>query len=325
MTTATAPASYLDFSSFDRMRLKSKTDSNGALRDVANQFESIFLKMALKSMREASLGDERLDSETTNTYRDMYDSQLAVSLAGKGTLGLANVLFRQLGGVSDAAKPGSNSVADTLAIDYRAQLALAKVKMQNAPKPVQAPAAIAPLTVSPLGPDFQVSVEEKVDASSPQAFARSLRAVAERTGKKLGVDPTVLIAQAALETGWGKHVVSDGEGRSSISFFNIKASGTWAGSEVSATTVEYKNGVPKTGVASFRSYKNAEESFADYAQLLEKTPRYENALKKGAVPQAYAAELQKAGFATDPHYAEKVARIAEQIQKNANSVVASRE
>lgn len=317
MTTATtSAASYLDFSSFDEMRLKSKKDKNGALRDVATQFESIFLKMALKSMRDASLGDEMLDSDTTNTYRDMYDNQLSVSLAGKGTLGLADVLFRQLGGVAESTKQSGSSVTDALAIDYRSRLALAKIKSQAQPLP---PKAVAPALppVSAVVDSVSAPDAVAVDSSSPAAFARSLRDLAVQTGKKLGVEPAVLIAQAALETGWGKHMVKDAQGRSSNNFFNIKAGENWDGAKVSADTAEYSGGVRKAEVAKFRAYASPQESFSDYAQFMQSNPRYAGAIKRGAVAQEFARELQSSGYATDPLYAEKISRIAAQIQADA--------
>jgi len=315
MTTASPTASYLDFSSFDQMRLKAKNDKNGALRDVAGQFESLFLKMALKSMRDASPGDELLGSEATNTFTEMYDNQLSLSLAGKGTLGLADVLFRQMGGEPDSSKTGKNSASDALAIDYRAQLKLAKLRSQP---------AVNPIPMTELAPSVSKETETPaaaaaIDSSSPAAFARSLSELAVATGKKLGVDPAVLIAQAALETGWGTHITKNGKGQTSNNLFNIKAGSHWVGPTVSANTVEFEGGVKRVEPAQFRAYATPAESFSDYAKFIQSNARYSGALAQGASAQKYAQRLQEAGYATDPNYAQKITRIAEQVRVGAGA------
>ena len=310
MTTASPTSSYLDFSSFDQMRLKAKNDKNGALHDVAGQFESLFLKMAIKSMRDASPGDELMGSEATSTFTEMYDNQLSLSLAGKGTLGLADVLYRQMGGEPDSSKAGKNSASDALAIDYRAQLKLAKLRSQPAVNPIP----VTELTPSLSDKAVALAPVATVDSSSPAAFARSLSELAVTTGKKLGVDPAVLIAQAALETGWGTHITKNGSGQTSNNLFNIKAGSHWAGPTVSANTVEFEAGEKRVESAQFRAYATPAESFSDYAKFIQSNARYSAALAQGSSAQKYAQHLQSAGYATDPNYAQKIARIAQQVR-----------
>jgi flagellar protein FlgJ len=122
------------------------------------------------------------------------------------------------------------------------------------------------------------------------------------------VKPEVLIAQAALETGWGRHVVSQ-NGGSSHNLFNIKAGGDWSGPTVSVTTLEYREGVAVRETARFRAYASEAESFADYLQLIEQSPRYALAVEKAGDGEQYLRELQRAGYATDPRYADKVLAI----------------
>ena len=309
MTTASPTSSYLDFNSFDQMRLKAKNDKNGALHDVAGQFESLFLKMAIKSMRDASPGDDLMGSEATNTFTEMYHNQLSLSLAGKGTLGLADVLYRQMGGEPDSSKAGKNSASDALAIDYRAQLKLAKLRSQPAANPIPMN-ELAPSVGKETEP---LAAAAAIDSSSPAAFARSLSALAVTTGKKLGVDPAVLIAQAALETGWGTHVIKNEKGQTSNNLFNIKAGSHWVGPTVAANTVEFVGGEKGVEAAHFRAYATPAESFSDYAKFIQSNARYSGALAHGTSTQKYAQRLQDAGYATDPNYAQKIARIAQQV------------
>lgn len=144
--------------------------------------------------------------------------------------------------------------------------------------------------------------------ASPQEFIDRLRPVAEGTARELGVQTDVLLAQSALETGWGKHVSAGPQG-SSNNFFNIKAGADWTGPTVTVQTVEYRDGVAVRESARFRAYDSPEESFADYAALIAQSPRYAAAQSKSADPEQYLRELQRAGYATDPAYADKVLSI----------------
>jgi len=141
---------------------------------------------------------------------------------------------------------------------------------------------------------------------SPETFVQQVLPLAEKAAKALGVDPRVLVAQAALETGWGKSIIRDGDGQSSNNLFNIKADGRWNGDSVSVGTIEYRNGLPQPEKASFRAYASLEESLQDYVSFLQDNPRYEKALEQAGNPVAYLQALQRAGYATDPNYADKI-------------------
>ena len=132
---------------------------------------------------------------------------------------------------------------------------------------------------------------------------------AQEAAKKLNLDPDVLVAQAALETGWGKFVIKDNKGNNSFNLFNIKATDSWQGKKVAVSTLEYHNGVAKKENANFRSYNSYAESFADYVKLISESPRYEKAKSQVNDASAYLDALQEGGYATDPHYADKIKSI----------------
>lgn len=148
--------------------------------------------------------------------------------------------------------------------------------------------------------------------SSPAEFVSSLRPVAEKAAKKIGVDPEVLLAQAALETGWGKGIINHPDGRSSHNLFGIKASGDWQGPRVLSSTIEYENGLANKRNETFRSYDSYEDSFSDYVEFLKAGPRYQQALAQAGDSGYFVTALQQAGYATDPDYAKKINGILQQ-------------
>jgi flagellar protein FlgJ len=146
-----------------------------------------------------------------------------------------------------------------------------------------------------------------VSSAQQVSFVRALEPLAQRAGARLGVAPDTLIAQAALETGWGKNQPTDATGHVSANLFGVKAGGAWQGSAVTSPTTEYLHGQPLTTSARFRSYDNAAQSVGDYVSLLSHDPRYAAALGTGADVHAFADGLQRGGYATDPDYANKLA------------------
>ncbi|WP_405233767.1 flagellar assembly peptidoglycan hydrolase FlgJ [Lentisalinibacter salinarum] len=274
-----------DFQQFTALRTEARGGGDAALREAANQFEAIFLQTMLKSMRDASMGDPIFgDSNASETYQDLFDKQMAMEISGGRGLGFADLLVRQLGGRQraggDADEPGIGR-----------ELGRA---MDQAPAP--AIGRRVPVEGSTERPLWQ----------SPAEFVRKLWPYASRAADRLNVDPRALIAQAALETGWGKHVTADENGRSSLNLFGIKASGGWQGDAVSVRTIEYRGGAARPEVASFRAYPSLAAGFDDYARLLGSNPRYENVLNRGDDVAGYAEALQASGYATDPAYADKI-------------------
>jgi len=149
----------------------------------------------------------------------------------------------------------------------------------------------------------------QLGANTPEGFVASIWPHAQGAARELGVDPRALVAQAALETGWGKRQIKHGDGSTAHNLFGIKATG-WKGASATTGTHEYVDGVRRNETASFRSYASPAESFADYVRLLKTNPRYQKALQAGTSVAGFARGLQQAGYATDPSYAAKIAAIA---------------
>jgi flagellar protein FlgJ len=276
-------STWTDLSGFGALRQSAQSDAKSALPAVAKQFESIFTQMMLKSMREASPGDGLGDSDAGNAWRDMFDQQLAVNLSQQGNgLGIAQMLIRQLGGAPSTA--GADSAK---ADDWQQRL-----------NSVASAAKTAGAQVLKWLPQ---------DA---QDFVRQLAPYAQQAAEKLGVSVRAVLAQAALETQWGKHMPTHSNGDTSNNLFGMKAGGSWGGQKVSVPTLEFEDGVAVHRRAQFRSYDNPGESFNDYAQLLADNPRYAKALNHGEDVVGFARGLVSGGYATDPSYAQKIVAIA---------------
>ena len=305
-------SSYTDFSDLAALRREATAgDQMQALEQAARQFEAVFMQMMLKTMREASDGEGLFDNEHSRLYQDMFDKQLTLNMSqADNGIGLAKILVQQLkssipalaqdDGVGDGAKPilgapQSFNAPSRGMHSFRLQTA------QSAEEPESRP--LAAVNERPLQHD------EPVQFESPQHFVETLWPHAKRTAEELGVDPRAIIAQAALETGWGRAVIRHPDGSSSHNLFNIKADHRWDGERVSKLTLEYRDGVAAKEHAWFRSYNSFAESFADYARFLQKNGRYHEALQSGQDAALFSERLQEAGYATDPAYASKIQRI----------------
>ena len=307
---------------------------------VARQLEGQFAQMLVKSMRDASFGDSLFPGEN-QTFRDMYDQQLAQAMtSGKG-LGLAPMIARQLARQSgidaDGAKPLDNSIQARPGPTRAAAAALAYAQAAGADA-VIGPEAARALDViagrdgstsesSPLdnlvrrlmaGPEAAVAsagtgvaalAAEEFAPRSPERFVASIWDQAQAAAQELGVDARALVAQAALETGWGRRQIQRDGGGSANNLFGIKASG-WSGERATTRTHEYVDGQRRTETAQFRAYATPAESFADYVRMLKNNPRYQKALQAGGDVRRFAQALQSAGYATDPAYAAKITAIA---------------
>ncbi|MCP3673259.1 MAG: flagellar assembly peptidoglycan hydrolase FlgJ [Gammaproteobacteria bacterium] len=309
---------YHDANSLSNLKLKGKDDSPETIREVAKQFESIFTGMMLKSMRDANaaiIDEPLLDSAQLGMYQDMYDEQLSLHLSssnGGSGLGLTEVLVKQLSGLTNTNNY-PDKVTSKLNLSERVTSHIAPVVNTNTETSV-------PGTVSGIvsGTEVEKIEERGLDFSSPSAFVKSLWPYAERAAQSLQLDPKVLIAQAALETGWGKHVMKTEQGASSKNLFGIKANHNWQGERAQVTTLELDGDSLKKQRADFRAYDSYADSFEDYTRFITDRTRYQTALDVAADPKKYAEELQTAGYATDPNYAEKIQGIFNSpILKNA--------
>ncbi|MFC6839311.1 glucosaminidase domain-containing protein [Xanthomonas theicola] len=363
------------------IELNATTQNDPARIDkVSRQLEGQFANLLVKSMRDASFGDSLFPGEN-QTFRDMYDQQMAKALTeGKG-LGLAAMIARQLGGGSAAAQlpntsigaaqaakayslvsgqragansaaAGASALADAGAAASTAAGAWSGMDATDAPQrqvarvldliagretsamhdalgtsPADGSATPAwtgaddrwsdlAVAAADDGADIDASATTAANAAAaslgertPEGFVAQIWNHAQKAAKELGVDARALVAQAALETGWGRRGISRGDGASANNLFGIKATG-WSGERVTTGTHEYVDGVKQSQTADFRAYASPAESFADYVRLLKTNPRYQQALNAGTDIRGFAQGLQRAGYATDPSYAAKIAAIA---------------
>ncbi|HWZ64802.1 MAG TPA: flagellar assembly peptidoglycan hydrolase FlgJ [Steroidobacteraceae bacterium] len=279
-------AVYGDFAGLDKLKSAARAHDPAAIRQVAQQFEALFARMMIKSMRDAIGKDPIFGSDQAQAYQGMFDNQLSLDLTkGKG-LGLADMLVKQLthnSAAGGAAKTGAGGTPGALS--------------GRSPAARAAPAS----PVTPATPAQRASFISQV---WPQA---------SRAAEQLGVHPLGLVAQAALESNWGQSVPRAASGASSNNLFGIKAGESWGGPAVSARTQEYSGGSLETTSAAFRAYGSPGESFQDYVALLRGNARFSAALGSGAGVGAFAGALQRAGYATDPDYANKVTRVAGEV------------
>jgi flagellar protein FlgJ len=305
-TRDAAGALAMDSRGLAALRQQAKAAPGESLRAVAGQFEALFMQMLLKSMREALPQDGPFASETTKTYTAMFDQQMAQELAKKG-VGIADMLVKQLSPrtTEAAAGAGKEAGATGKGAGEGAGAAFAGIPPRSV---TRAPAAAAPsAAASPAAP---------AGASLPEAarnFIERMRPQAEAAAQAAGIPVTFLLAQAALETGWGRHQPRAADGATSHNLFGIKAGTGWQGARTLAATTEYVAGKAVTAVEAFRSYGSYAEAFQDFARLMRSSPRYSGVLSATGDGNAYAQKLQQAGYATDPRYAEKLARIIEAI------------
>lgn len=290
------------------------------IEEAARGLESQFAQMLIKSMRSATPGDP-FGGDTT--YREMYDQALAKELTKGRGLGLQPMIVRQLSGAT--ATPASP--VDGLPL--RQPAAPMSLPAADTPSGLPLPAGLRGSSLSlapassgtslqamamPPRPPLAAAVDScdenaPLDCSSPEAFARSVWPHARKAAEELGVPAKALVAQAALETGWGRRLAGR-EGITSHNLFGIKATGGWRGAKVESATHEYVNGQRINERAAFRSYGSPADSFADYTRLL-KNPRYADARGTGGDVHHFAKALQRAGYATDPAYAAKIVAIAD--------------
>lgn len=299
---------YTDFSGLNALKHGAQTDKKAALEEVARQFESVFLSEMLKSMRKAGevfAEGNYLNTDQSQMYQDMFDSQLSLSMTGGQGTGLAEALVRQLGkdipGVDQQSRlpvHGKSSLADY-------ERTLPKLSPQL-PRRLEEVADVAEARPGQAVPE---SLELPDQFDSPEHFVRRLLPVAETIADETGISPRLMVAQAALETGWGRHMIEGDGNEASYNLFGIKADSRWQGEAVTITTTEFREGVPMKERANFRAYPDYEASFRDYVAFLEANPRYRDVLASADQPAEFARKLQEAGYATDPQYGDKIRQI----------------
>jgi flagellar protein FlgJ len=321
-TMTMATPTYTDFSGLNTLRAESRLDPQASLKQVAKQFEGIFIQMMLKSMRDASMGDAIFDSDQSKLYRDMFDKQVALDMASSKGIGIADSLVRQLG-----KKTSEKTQLESFELPQNQRSNINNETLINGkmlPHSLQRLNTVDQTSVRELSkyelPGIK-PIADKTHFNSPEEFTHHILPYAKKAAKELGVSPLVLISQAALETGWGKAVTRHQDGTSSFNLFNIKADKRWDGEHVIKSTLEYDNGLAKHEKASFRAYDSYADSFDDYVDFLKSNSRYGFALHNQGNDHSYIKNIHKAGYATDPNYANKVIEIMkrETIQEHAKA------
>jgi len=282
----------IDSRSLGNLKMSVKDNSPESIKSAAKQFEALFMNMMLKSMRQAGGQNGPFDSEQTRTFTSMLDQQLTQNMSNRG-IGLADALVKQLTnnamnqalGNSDESSSvssnlrGINSYKDTLKLE---------------------PQSVSTTKSAISTPNHVKEFQEKLEAH------------AEEASRATGIPAKFMLGQAALETGWGKKQIKTVDGSESHNVFGVKANSSWKGKTVNALTTEYVNGVAQRKVETFKAYDSYAEAFKDYANLLTKNPRYGNVIANSKDASSFAYGMQKAGYATDPQYANKLSKIIKQ-------------
>jgi flagellar protein FlgJ len=264
----------LDSQGLDKLRLQAKQSPDKALKGAAQQFEQVFLNMMLKSMREATPQEGMMDNEQTKMFTGMLDQQLAQSMSSGHGVGLADVMVRQLSHSSMNA--GGVPKADAT-------------------------------------PGVKGSIPSAYNENFQQDFVKKLMPHAEQVSAETGIPAHLMVGQAALESGWGRREIKMADGANSHNLFGVKAGSGWNGKIAEVTTTEYHNGVANKQVEKFRAYDSYADAFKDYANMLSSNPRYADVLKQGNNAQGFANALQQAGYATDPHYGDKLSKVISSV------------
>jgi flagellar protein FlgJ len=258
-----------DAQSLAALRTRASTDPKSAVREVARQFEALFMQELMKSMRAATLSSGMLDNEGSKLGTDMLDQQFATQMTGLPG-GLAGAIQRQL----------------------ERQMGLT-------------PAPIPSVTTAPLPPERATRIPDKGAA----AFVQQHMQAAQAAEGAAGIPAAFMIGQAAHESGWGRREIRNADGTPSHNLFGIKAGAEWKGPVAETLTTEFVDGRALKTVARFRAYVSHAEAFADYARLMKNSPRYQQVLARAQDAGSFASGLQRAGYATDPAYAEKLTRV----------------
>ncbi|MBB1624483.1 flagellar assembly peptidoglycan hydrolase FlgJ [Achromobacter sp. UMC71] len=280
-------------------------------KQVAKQFEALFLQMMLKRMREATPKEGLFDSQQTQMLQSMADEQLALHLATPG-IGLSQSILAQMqqGKPGDLSADAVKNLGQGADLDFRTGgsrevAALMDVMRNNR-------ASDRALAAAEGAPEHVINFVSKMSRAANLASQQS------------GVPARLIMGQAALESGWGQREIKHPDGSTSYNLFGIKAGASWKGKVVNVLTTEYEDGVAKKVTQPFRAYSSYEESFADYARLIGNSPRYESVTQARNEIEA-ARRIQDAGYATDPQYAQKLIGVMSQLRGAAAKVDISRQ
>ncbi|QGZ62665.1 flagellar assembly peptidoglycan hydrolase FlgJ [Paraburkholderia acidisoli] len=311
----------LDVQGFDSMRAAANASPQQGVKMAAKQFDAVFTQMMLKSMRDATPSDGPLDSNDGAQFQSMMDQQLAQQMSNKG-VGVANAMIKQLmrsmggdpnslGGGSGAAG-GAGGVAGALSGMSGSDANEGNLAMLNALGRAYGNAAANGALANGRGYSANSALTPPIKGNGdPQvdAFVDKLANAAQTAANGTGIPARFILGQAALESGWGKREIKKADGSTSHNVFGIKATRDWTGKTVSTLTTEYVNGQPHRVVEKFRAYDSYEDAMTDYASVLKNNPRYASVINGSKSAESFAQGMQRAGYATDPHYAKKLMTI----------------
>ena len=296
----------------------------GALKEAAKQFESLFMRELIKSMRDATQKSGLLEGQGSDLGTDLLDQQLAVQLSGLPG-GLSESIERQLSRQMNAAQAKAGTAADgsgNSAAGASSANTTSTASAGSAPefKPLKRSDLRNLLKYAPAAPATGAQASAATDQTSAAArralspsqrhaaFVQQHHQAAATVARESGIPAGYMIGQAGHETGWGKSEIRMRDGTPSHNLFGIKATSSWKGKVAEVTTTEYVNGVPRKTTARFRAYDSYADSFRDYARLITRSPRYDKAMDQIGSVNGFASSLQRAGYATDPQYAAKLSR-----------------
>ena len=265
----------LDAGRLSALRNEAARDPKAAAKEAAKQFEAIFMQELLKSMRAASGQGGLFDNEASKLGTEMLDGQYAAQFSGRPG-GLSEMIARQL-----------------------------ERQMGLSPGPTPKPQVLE-LDANAAGVGGASARATRIPDRDAAAFVQRHEAAARQAEGATGIPAAFMIAQAAHETGWGRREIRHADGSSANNLFGIKAGASWKGPVAEVLTTEYVDGRPQRVWQKFRAYGSPAESFADYAALMKNQPRYQAVLDAGGDARAFAQGLQRAGYATDPRYADKL-------------------
>lgn len=340
----------IDAQALSQLRQRASRDPQQAMRAAASEFEALFMQQMLRSMREAIPRSGLMDGPGQATYEQMLDAELAQSVSGMRG-GLADVIVRQLGpylpgGTTGTADPGESArpasdgsetgpdagrsvgvlPSARTGAGESAAVALPRIstprglpgvisaalggRSSPASAGTVAPAVRAP-AVGATAPGADGQPVARPASSREAEFVGRMYPHAEAAERATGVPAEFIVGQAALESGWGRAEMRHPDGRPAHNLFGVKAGAGWKGATVASLTTEYVDGEPRKSVEKFRAYGSYAEAFVDWARLMTRNSRYAEVLKTGASAAAFAGSLQRAGYATDPQYANKLERTIE--------------
>ena len=302
----------IDVNSVANIKQLAKQNPELALKQSAKQFEAVFINMMLQTMRKASFNSGLLESHEKTMYTSMLDQQFSQVLANRG-MGLADMMLVQLNrlGKSELGSMSSeNPVSTDLPNQSSNMIPLATKSNANSLK------SFSTLDVDRILAELAMSESESSSTASANVseFCQRMNSHAVSAEQQTGIPASFILAQAALESGWGQRDIKLADGSPSYNLFGIKANGDWQGKVAEVKTTEYMDGIPRKVVAKFRAYDSPTEAFTDYANFLKQNPRYQSVLANADSAQSFAQGLQQAGYATDPNYAQKLLQIIRRIE-----------